>query len=43
MYKGTFQKYYKTWHYDQQEVWATIRTFLTNKGMMTSNEISLKQ
>ena len=23
--------------------WATIRPFLTNKGMTTSNDISLKQ
>ena len=26
-----------------RKFWATIRPFLTNKGMITSNEISLKQ
>ena len=26
-----------------RKFWATIRTFVTNKGMITSNEISLKQ
>ena len=26
-----------------RKFWATIRPFLTNKGIITSNEISLKQ
>ena len=26
-----------------RKFWATIRPFLTNKGMITSNEIALKQ
>ena len=38
-------KYYKTWYYDMtnRKFWATIRPFLTNKGIIASNEISLKQ
>ena len=43
MYKGTFQKYCKTWCYDQREISSYNKASLTNKGMITGNEISLKQ
>ena len=44
MYTGTFQKYYKTCHYDQQEILGYGKTFfITNKRVITSHEILLKQ
>ena len=41
--KGHFKSITRHGIITNRKFWATIRPFLTNKGIITSNEISLKQ
>ena len=43
MYNGYFRSITRHGIMTNRKFWATIRPFLINKGMIASNEISLKQ